>query len=102
MWVNFARTGDPSTEAHSWKAYAPEDRRTMVLGEDIRMEKDLMEDRYEALEPFLRYCLTADYMEMDYDVPFVYKTAGALALAAAAVVLPAVFFVRRRSRRKRG
>ena len=102
MWANFARTGDPSTEAYSWKAYAPEDRRTMVLGEDIRMEKDLMEERYEALEPFLRYCLTADYMEMDYSVPFVYKTVGALALGAAAVVLLGVSLVRRRIRRKRG
>ena len=102
MWVNFARTGDPSTEAHPWKAYDPEDRQTMVLGEDIHMEKDLMEDRYGALEPFPDYHLTADYMEMGYGVPFVYKTVGALALGAAAAVFLAVRLIRRRRRRKRG
>ncbi|MBQ3390341.1 MAG: carboxylesterase/lipase family protein [Firmicutes bacterium] len=97
MWVNFARTGDPSTETHPWKAYGPQDRWTMVLGKDIRLEKDLMEDRYDALESFPGYYLSADYMEMEYGVPYVYKRIGVLALAA---VLLAVFFILRRKRKK--
>ena len=37
MWVNFAKTGNPSTEAHRWMRFDPENRATMVLGDEIEV-----------------------------------------------------------------
>lgn len=36
-WVNFARTGDPSTEAAQWTTFDTENRNTMVIGDDCSM-----------------------------------------------------------------
>ena len=49
MWVQFAKTGDPSLgadispdgQAYEWPLYDPEDRKIMVLDEfDIHPEKE--------------------------------------------------------------
>ncbi len=39
-WINFARTGDPSTNNLSWPAWNSESRQTVVLGESARIEDD--------------------------------------------------------------
>ena len=33
-WINFAKTGDPSTDRTSWKAYNSDTRDTMVIGKE--------------------------------------------------------------------
>ena len=42
MWVNFARIGDPGTDEYAWEPYTSENRKTMVLGQEIGMTTDLM------------------------------------------------------------
>lgn len=37
MWVNFAKTGDPSTEEYKWENYDISSRATLVLGEEIQV-----------------------------------------------------------------
>ena len=46
-WINFARTGDPSTEGLGpWPAYDAENRSTMILGPDAgAMNDPLPEER---------------------------------------------------------
>ena len=39
-WIAFARSGDPSTEAHQFPAYDAERRPQLVFGENIRVEYD--------------------------------------------------------------
>ena len=50
MWTNFARTGDPSTEAHKWLPYSHQDKNYMVFGEELHMEKNILQDRDELIK----------------------------------------------------
>ena len=58
-WINFAKTGDPSTEGASWKSYDSEARDTMVIGRDAwecisdpcATQRQLLEVAYPG-EPF--------------------------------------------------
>lgn len=45
-WVNFAKSGNPSTEAASWEEYSEEDRITMIIGNDNALET--VKDPYSA------------------------------------------------------
>ena len=89
QWVRFAETGDPGTEELPWPAYETENRWTMVLGEHSGAEKDPLPKQRTVLEPILDYRLNASYANMNFNVPFVWKTAGKIAgvLLLAALVL---------------
>ncbi|RNM17088.1 carboxylesterase/lipase family protein [Nocardioides pocheonensis] len=43
-WINFARTGDPSTETHPWPSYDTTSRPTMVFGVHTGVENDVRGD----------------------------------------------------------
>ncbi|MBR0087207.1 MAG: carboxylesterase/lipase family protein [Lachnospiraceae bacterium] len=66
MWVSFAKTGDPSTDRWTWLPYDDADRVTMVLGDDIRMVPDPLEEQRVLTEPLLKYRLNGYYMMADY------------------------------------
>lgn len=55
-WANFAKTGDPSTEFATWTKYEPDNRNTMIVGDDgsMKMESDPKKEQRELLE-FLAY-----------------------------------------------
>jgi len=63
MWFNFAKTGNPSTPAHTWLPYDEKARMTMILGPEIKMESDPQGEQRKLLEPMLKYSLetTATY-----------------------------------------
>ena len=91
MWVNFARTGNPGADGYTWKPYDSVTRDTMVLGSDIHMESDIKADQRKEIEPILDHYFNGCYMQLSYNVPQIYRTAGLLAagvlLIAAAVVM---------------
>ena len=49
MWVNFAKTGDPSSAAHEWKQFSGDDRQTMVFSDEIGMQKDILNRREDLM-----------------------------------------------------
>lgn len=49
MWVNFAKTGDPSSEKHEWKKFYGDDRQTMVFSDEIGMQKDILGRREDLM-----------------------------------------------------
>ena len=49
MWVNFARTGNPSTDKYEWKKFSGDDRQTMVFDDAIGMQKDLFGRREDLM-----------------------------------------------------
>lgn len=102
MWVQFARTGDPNTEAVAWKSYSAKERSTLILGEEIRMAHDVRSDQRELLEPLLGHYFNGCYAQLDWKVPQVFKIgaqfAGTLLLLAVAVF--GIIRIRRRKRRK--
>ena len=73
MWVNFARTGDPSTSEHKWEKYDTKTRKTMILGENIQMVEDLKKEQRLLIEPLLKYYFNGNYMNLSHNVPQYYK-----------------------------
>ncbi|MCQ2796168.1 MAG: carboxylesterase family protein [Bacilli bacterium] len=45
MWVNFAKTGNPSTSEHEWTKFSEDDRQTMVFSDTLEMKKDILGQR---------------------------------------------------------
>ena len=83
MWTNFARTGDPSVEGLSWAPYTEHARDTMVISREPQLKNDVLGARRRLLSPLLRHMINPSYATLDYNVPFIRKTAaGVLALAA--------------------
>ena len=102
MWVNFARTGDPSTEAIPWQAYNGQTRMTMVLGEDIRMESDLKDEQITLVEPLLNHYFNGCYSQLDLMVPQVWRIGGqllAVILLLGAAVVCVVLIIKKKSKR---
>ena len=62
MWTNFARTGNPSTDEYNWEPYTPSNRKTMVIGEEIHMVENLMEEKRELIEPLRKYWVNGTYV----------------------------------------
>lgn len=57
-WVNFAKTGDPSTGDVEWTEYDTTDRNTMVITNDgFEMVSDPLGDQRELLQSFAKYYL---------------------------------------------
>ena len=55
MWVNFARTGNPSTEDIEWSQYDSQSRMTMILDSDCCMKGDIKSEQRKLIEPLLKY-----------------------------------------------
>ena len=87
MWVNFARTGNPSTDRYLWEPYRPDTRKTMILGSRIHMEEDLMGERRRLLEPLLHHYINGCYTQLSLNIPYIWKKATRLLGAAAAGAL---------------
>ena len=61
MWVQFAKTGNPSTEQYTWAPYDSQKRNTMFLGEIIGEVSDPMKKARECIEPLLSYRINGYY-----------------------------------------
>ena len=80
MWVNFARTGDPSISEITWEKYNTDKRKIMVLDEKIEMIEDYKTEQREILDPILKYNFNLNTNDLSYFVPTVFKiVAGILA-----------------------
>jgi para-nitrobenzyl esterase len=84
MWVNFAKTGNPSTVPYRWPKYGRQYRATMIIDSNIHVEMSPRDKSRRMLLPLLDEHINMSYAEMSYNVPFVrgVATAGALTLAA--------------------
>ena len=85
MWINFVRTGNPSTSKNTWEKYNSDTRKTMVLGEEIKMEEDIKSEQRELIEPLLKYYFNGNFVQMSYDVFQVYKIA-AVVISSLAII----------------
>ena len=74
MWVNFAKTGDPSSEKTKWDAYEEKERKTMVIQADKpHMEADILPFQREMLMPLLSAWISPSYADIDYSMLFIIK-----------------------------
>lgn len=92
MWANFARTGNPSVHGFDWPAYDEKQRLTAVINRSPHITSDPLRTQRELINPLLRYMVNASYATLDYNVPFVRKTAAIALGAAASLTAAAVLF----------
>jgi carboxylesterase type B len=79
MWVNFAKTGNPSIPGFNWLQYDAKHRYTACIGARnataIKMEGEPLSVQRQKMSPLLRYNFNGCYSDMSLGVPFVYKCA---------------------------
>ena len=88
MWVSFAETGEPSIEGIKWEAYSKDDRNTLILGQNPRVERDWREKERKCLTPLLRYYFNGNSITPSIDVKKIVTAAAiAVGVGAAALIL---------------
>jgi len=55
MWVNFAKTGNPSTDTIRWTPFHSITKDTMILGNDMGMEQNILSEQFRMLAPLVKY-----------------------------------------------
>lgn len=97
MWVNFAKTGDPSTKKHKFPKYNSDNKVTMILGREIRVEKDLYLERTRLCEDYLKYYINGNYSKLSLNTPYFKKIiliAGVILVIIALIAIIIVVIVR--------
>ena len=99
MWVNFAKTGNPSLKDLPWPSYSRKKRKTMVMDETFHVEENPKRKTSALLFPVLKYRINPSYVNLDLNTHYVRRTVGAsLLLAGGAVfgILALIFSLLRR------
>ena len=94
MWINFAKTGNPSTPEHTWEQYDNDKKKMMVLDEKIEMVENYKSEQTKLLEPLLKYYLHGNYDTMSYNVPQVYKIVAQLISTLLLIILLLSFIIK--------
>ena len=83
MWLNFAKTGNPSTPSHYWPAYESAQRATMVLGDSIALANDLLGQQRQLIAPLMSEYISPVFSDLLDKAPWY----GAAALGVLVIVL---------------
>lgn len=83
MWLNFAKTGNPSTPSHYWPAYESAQRATMVLGDTIALANDLLGQQRQLIAPLMSEYISPVFSDLLDKAPWY----GAAALGVLVIVL---------------
>ena len=79
MWVNFAKTGNPSLESIEWHKFDKQDRKTMTFKKDnIKEESDILTKQREVLWPIVKYMINPGYADLLERLTIVDKTSAAI------------------------
>ena len=92
MWVNFARTGNPSTDELVWDKYDSKDRKTMIIDEKCEMINDYKGEQREILDSLLKYNLKGDTSNLSYNVPIVYQVIGQIIIVILFIIGSIILF----------
>ena len=98
MWVNFAATGNPSTEAHTFPRYDTDKRLCLRLDTDIRTESDLLGSQRELVSPLIPKQISPLYCNISLNVPSVWRYATCLVVSLLLIIAFCVWLWRRRKR----
>ena len=103
MWINFARTGNPSTDEIEWEAYNSDTKITMLLGEKTEAVSNYKGEQAELIEPLLKYGINGCYSQLSFNVPHVYKIAGVALgtiLVICGIIVAFVIYVKKKLKKK--
>ena len=98
MWVNFAKTGDPSTAEYHWDPYDGKDRMTMFLGDTIEMVSDPLPQQRVLIEPLLEYRFNGYFGIVESALHYLHVRIlrAVVILVAANALFAGIMFIRRR------
>lgn len=101
MWVNFAKTGNPSTNDLVWPKYNEKTKETMVLGRETKVQSNLLEEQRKAMQPLMKYHFNGNYSNLSPMVPFVYKLVAFFLLIIGFIVALIFVWIKRSKKRKK-
>ena len=74
MWVNFAKTGNPSTKDYKWEKYDCENKNCMILGKKVELKQNIFVKRDQLIEPLIYKYIPYDYSTLSLNVPIIRKS----------------------------
>ena len=79
MWVNFAKTGNPSLDEIEWHQYDVNERKAIIFEKDkIREESDILKEQRETLFPIVKYMINPGYADVEDNLTVLQKTNAAI------------------------
>ena len=86
MWVNFAKTGNPSLSDIHWNKYNKQDRKTMIFKKDnVKEEHDVLKEQREILFPIVKYMINPGYADIEENLTVLDKTNAAFSAALSCI-----------------
>ena len=101
MWVNFAKTGNPSTPAHYWSAYEPAQRATMMLGDTIRLVNDPLPEQRRLIAPLMKEYISPVFSDLLDKAPWYVGIAIGALVAALLLLTWLIIRIRRLFKKKK-
>ena len=101
MWVNFALTGNPSTPVHYWPAYEASQRATMVLGDNILLENDILPEQRKLIAPLMSAYISPVFSDLLDKAPWYAGIAIGTLVAILLLLTWLIVKVRRLFKRKK-
>lgn len=79
MWVEFAKTGNPSLKDIKWEKFDTKDRKTITFKKgDIKEDKDILKEQREILFPIVKYMINPGYADIEENMTLLEKTNAAI------------------------
>ncbi len=79
MWVEFAKTGNPSLKDIKWEKFDAKDRKTITFKKgDIKEEMDILKEQREILFPIVKYMINPGYADIEENMTLLEKTNAAI------------------------
>ncbi len=100
MWVNFAKTGNPSTAQHYWPVYEPTQRATMILGDDIKLVNDPLPEQRRLVAPLMREYISPVFSDLLDKAPWYLGVAIGVLVAALLLLMWLIIRIRRIFKKK--
>ena len=100
MWVNFAKTGNPSTSVHYWPAYETSQRATMMLGDNIMLLNDPLPEQRKLIAPLMSEYISPIFSDLLNKAPWYIGIAIGTAIVALLLLAWIIIKVRRLFKRK--
>ena len=101
MWVNFAKTGNPSSSTHYWPAYETTQRATMVLGDNIMLENNPLPEQRKLIAPLMSEYISPIFSDLLDKAPWYAGIAIGSVIAALLLIIWLIVKIRRLFKRKR-
>lgn len=100
MWVNFATTGNPSTPQHYWPSYETIERATMILDDNIGIDRDPASEEMQFIAPLLREYISPIFSDLLEKAPWYAGIAIGTLVALVLLICWLIVKIRRLLKRK--